>query len=118
VLGSGCGQVWGNLPDKDNMAQTLNKYEFTDTVPRYAPARVMITGHGLQPVTRSIFYPAGQHPAGCFIREEMGVLALHTPHGSRWYGCDHAFIDSSLRIVVIGCDSRDEVRTRWEVANG
>jgi hypothetical protein len=87
-------------------------------VPRYAPARVMITGRGLEPVTRAVFYPVGQHPASSFIREDMGALVLCTPHGTRWYGCDHAYINSELRMVVIGCDARDEVRTRWEVANG
>lgn len=90
--------------------------EHHDLTPRYAPDSVIITGHGMQPVISSRYYPVGTHPAYCPIRHDMNVLELRTPKGSRWYGCESAHINSELRMVVIGCDKRDEVRTAWKPA--
>ena len=72
-----------------------------DLVPRYTP----------KTVTLSI----GQHPEECYIRADMGVLKLSTAVGDRLYGCKHAYINSELRMVVIGTFRSDEVRTKWEV---
>jgi hypothetical protein len=96
---------------------------FDDMTPRYAPDYVFIVCPDGQdsmkayrsPVTGSTFYPAGvDRPNRCPIRSDMGVLELKTQQGSRWYGCDRAYINSELRMVVVGCDSRDEVRMKWE----
>jgi len=84
-----------------------------DTMPRYAPEKVM-TLKGMQPVIGARTYPPNTHPTSP-IKDEFTALELITPVGSRWYGCDSAYINSELRIIVIGFDSRDEVRSKWEV---
>lgn len=83
-----------------------------DMLPRYAPERIM-TIKGMQPVTSAVFHPAGNHE-GSPIKNEMAALELTTPVGSRWFGCEWAYINSELRMVVIGCDFRDEVRKAWQ----
>lgn len=89
---------------------------FSDMNPRYAPDKVLTLENGLQPVVRASYYPVGQHPTGCPIVASMGVLALTASNGQiRYFGCDHAYINSELRMVVIGCDPRDEVRVKWAV---
>lgn len=87
-----------------------------DRVPRYAPSHVIIA-HAMKllPVLRYIAHPAGTHPANCPIKSEMVALELVTAKGSRWYGCERAYINSELRMVCIGFDSRDEVRRKWDV---
>ena len=93
---------------------------FNDVTPRYAPDRVVVLDRVRDraytaPVDRAIFHPIGAHPDKCPIRSDVGVLQLVTAHGSRWYGCDRAYINSELRMIVIGCDSRDEVRAKWTI---
>jgi ABC-type phosphate/phosphonate transport system substrate-binding protein len=34
---------------------------------------------------------------------------------SRWYGCIRAYINAELRMVIVGTNSRDEVRAKWEI---
>ena len=90
--------------------------EYHDLTPRYAPAQVMTVLHGMQPVVSYRFHPMGQHPEQSPIRSDMGVLRLVTVTGdSRWYGCQRAYINSELRMVVIGTDVRDKVRREWPV---
>jgi hypothetical protein len=85
-----------------------------DRVPRYAPDKVIIArAMKLMPVTQAKFHPAGSHKGP--IRSDMNALELVTDAGSRWYGCERAWINSELRMVVVGFDVRDEVRRTWEV---
>jgi hypothetical protein len=86
---------------------------FDDLEPRYAPTHVITARGGVQPVTSSIFHPAGTHRGP--IKSEVAALELKTAAGSRWYGCVRAYINSELRMVVIGASSRDEVRARWPI---
>ena len=86
-----------------------------DLVPRYTPKTVTLSGKGKWPAVRVEFFPIGQHPEECYIRADMGVLKLSTAVGDRLYGCKHAYINSELRMVVIGTFRSDEVRTKWEV---
>lgn len=89
-----------------------------DMTPRYAPTTVFIVnGEDIVhlPVIQSIAHPPGNHPENCPISKSMTVLELKTAHGSRWYGCDHAYINSELRMVVVGTNKRDEVRMKWPV---
>lgn len=83
----------------------------TDRTPRYTPETVM-TLKGIRPVVRAIAHPPGSHPASP-IKNEMTAVELVTEAGSRWYGCERAWINSDLRMVVQGCDSRDEARMSW-----
>jgi hypothetical protein len=86
-----------------------------DMTPRYAPTHVIIArAMALLPVTRYIAHPAGTHPDSP-IKNDMMALECITAKGSRWYGCESAYINSELRMVVVGFDSRDEVRSKWEV---
>lgn len=94
-----------------------------DRVPRYAPDRVIIVlgkGFAWCPVVQYIAHPPGQaagaRPANCPINSDMVALECVTAHGSRWFGCEQAYINSELRMVTIGFDARDEVRRKWEVA--
>lgn len=34
---------------------------------------------------------------------------------TRWFGCERAYINSELRMVLVGHNSRDEVRQTWLV---
>lgn len=89
-----------------------------DRIPRYAPSKVLFTNSMtalMLPVTRYIVHPPNQHPAKCPIRAEMTALECQTGVGSRWFGCEHAYINSELRMVVVGFDARDEVRSKWEM---
>jgi hypothetical protein len=63
------------------------------------------------------FYPTGRHPinGACPIVPTLGALALRTVLGTRWYGCDRAYINSELRMVAIGFDARDAGRSTWKV---
>lgn len=93
-----------------------------DMTPRYAPDRVMIgnwatNGKGpagwTLPVVQAIFHPSGSHAGP--IRPDWPALQLVTERGDRWYGCARAYINSELRMVVIGTPARDEVRMQWAV---
>lgn len=86
---------------------------FDDMTPRYLPD-VLHTVHGNGVVTGTTFYPAGVDRPGSPIRLDCSALHVRTTKGDRWFGCDRAYINSELRFVVIGADSRDEVRMTWE----
>jgi hypothetical protein len=89
-----------------------------DTTPRYTPAQVIIANRmRVFPVERVSAYPPMQHPLVCPLVEDCTAVELHTAAGSRWFGFDKAWIDSSLRMVVQGFDARDKVRRMWEVAD-
>jgi len=90
---------------------------FDDLAPRYAPEMVMIGGYSNVPVICFRSYPAGQHPVTCPLVKDCCALELVTQHGSRWYGCERAYINSELRMVVVGTNSKDEVRRKWEFCN-
>ena len=88
--------------------------QFTDNIPRYAPRHVM-TLRGISPVIRAVFYPIGSHPEGCPILDTYAVLELVTDNGgSRYFGCEKAWINSELRMIVQGCNSKDEIRMKWK----
>ena len=90
-----------------------------DRTPRYAPIKVIVIrsdGKGVMaPVTGAIAWPSGNHPAGCPLIPDCVALELQTEFGPRWFGCEHAYINSELRMVVVGTNERDEVRMKWEV---
>jgi hypothetical protein len=89
-----------------------------DLTPRYAPTEVMIVSgkrFGMAPVIGAIAHPPMAHPKGCPLIQECCALELQTEFGSRWFGCERAYINSELRMVVIGTPSRDEVRMKWSV---
>lgn len=87
-----------------------------DMTPRYAPDRVIIARvMKLCPVTQYIAHAPGTHDASP-INNTMTALELKTDHGSRWFGCEKAYINSELRMVVIGTNPRDEVRMKWKSA--
>ena len=92
------------------------KLDELDMIPRYAPAEVMVASVlRTLPVIRWRSYPPGRRETDCPIRPEFTALECVTAAGSRWYGCARAYINSELRMVVIGTNPRDEVRMRWEV---
>jgi hypothetical protein len=89
-----------------------------DMTPRYAPTTDLFsTSQGFQylPVERSIAHPPGLHPKNCPLIKECTALELKASNSSRWYGCVSAHINSELRMVVIGTNSRDEVRMKWPI---
>lgn len=84
-----------------------------DLTPRYAPKSV-ITAEAMKlyPVTRYIAHPPNTHPQSPIVNS-MTALECQTAHGSRWFGCERAYINSELRMVVVGTNPRDEVRMKW-----
>jgi len=87
-----------------------------DLTPRYAPGWVTFaTTYTRLPVEQYLFHPAGTAPAGCPIRIDCNVLELRTQQGSRWYGCKRAYINSELRMVVVGFPARFEEMSGWDL---
>jgi hypothetical protein len=89
-----------------------------DTTPRYTPKTVLLFANGRAvkaPVISALFHPAGTAPQGCPIRIDCNVLELRTAHGSRWYGCKHAYINSELRMVAVGFPARFEEMAAWKI---
>jgi hypothetical protein len=89
-----------------------------DMTPRYAPSRVLVSnglGSFILPVLQYKTYPPNAHPPKCPIKPDMTVLELVTCAGSGWYGVERAYINSELRMIIVGFDARDEVRSKWEV---
>jgi hypothetical protein len=87
-----------------------------DMTPRYTPDRVIVPkAMKLCPVTNAISHPPGTHPRSP-IKNDMTALELVTTRGSRWFGCERAYINSELRMVIVGTNTRDEVRMKWPVA--
>jgi hypothetical protein len=84
-----------------------------DRIPRYAPSEIICKGIKV-PVLSYHVWPVGQHPEGCVLIEDCVALELRTVYGSRWFGCENAWINSELRMVVVGFPARDEVRRTWK----
>lgn len=88
-----------------------------DRTPRYAPNTVIVA-RGCSawtcPVIEHVAHPPGTHPASC-INDDMTALEMKTAEGSRWYGFERVYINSELRMVVVGFSARDEVRRNWTV---
>lgn len=83
-----------------------------DRTPRYAPKSVM-TVRGVLPVSRYIAHSPGSHP-GSPIRNELTALEMKTEAGSRWFGCERAYIDGSLEMVIVGIDDRNQIMMQWK----
>lgn len=85
-----------------------------DRTPRYAPDKVIIAqAMKLCPVIQYVVHPPHTHNGP--IKANYLALECKTAHGSRWFGCEAAWINSELRMVTVGFDDRDEVRRKWEV---
>lgn len=110
-------------------AKTLAEYragktmnlEDLDMTPRYLPDEFLIADWSLRgkgawkcPVIGSHFYPPDcprPHP----IMLSWGCIVAHTTKGDRAFGCYRAYINSELRMVVVGTPKRDEVRIKWAI---
>ena len=90
---------------------------FEDMTPRYVPSELMVAPGGeLLPVERVESFNRGQHPKKAPLVADCTAVRCTLSNGAvRWFGCDHAYIDSSLRMVVVGTNPRDKVRMSWEV---
>lgn len=91
-----------------------SEFRDLDMTPRYVPT-VMRCIDGWYPVRDYIAYPPNTHPEGCPIKSEYTALACRTEGGVRWFGVVRAYINSELRMVVEGINSRDEVRMSWPI---
>lgn len=76
------------------------------------PSSVLILDHGMVPVRRFIAHPPGTHHGP--IRPDLWAVESITDHGSRWDGGTNAYIDASLRMVIVADYERDEVRRKWK----
>lgn len=86
-----------------------------DQKPRYIPEELM-THRGRSRVTRIFFYPPGSHPKDCPIVKELTAVACHLVNGRvRWFGFQHARINSELRGVIQGFPEGYEEVQKWEV---
>jgi len=84
--------------------------------PRYVPTTVLIhnnLGAFRLEVIGSKIHPANAHKS-C-IKSDMVALELITGAGSRWYGIESGYINSELRMVIVGTNERDEVRMKWPI---
>ena len=87
---------------------------FDDFRPRYVPEK-MLTVNGEFPVLRFKAFPPGTHPEKCPLVPSVTALCCETAGGNRWFGVARAYINSELRMVVEGINSKDEVRRLWKV---
>lgn len=72
--------------------------------------------HEMSPVVNAQSFPPGYKHGGP-IRADFTAVRCALQNGAvRWFGGSDAWIDSSLRMVLSGIDSRDEVRAKWEDA--
>jgi hypothetical protein len=82
---------------------------------RYTPSIVTIDMMRM-PVLRVVAHPPGTHPNSP-IKSDLTAVEMVTARGSAWRGCKRAYIDSSLRMVCVFENLRDEVvLNTWEVA--
>jgi hypothetical protein len=92
------------------MRQTL------DMTPRYLPEVLGSVG-GPGKVYKAMAFPPGEHPPACPLIPECTAVCAWLDNGRlRWFGCEKAYIDSHLRMVVVGTNPLDEIRMKWEVA--
>lgn len=89
-----------------------------DMTPRYTPKTILTAkagfGYSNYPVISVIAHPVGAHPAKCPLIEDCVALELISHYGSRWYGVKEAYINSELRMIVIGFNARFEEMQKWE----
>ena len=78
-----------------------------DRIPRYAPYIILCKGQFVSVIKYVI------HPKGLYHKDWM-TLEFVTKNGSRFRPFEKAWINSELRMVVSGFDSRDEVLQTWE----
>ncbi len=84
-----------------------------DMIPRYAPSKV-VTVQGRAPVSQYVAHPPNAHPPKCPLVPECTALELRSEVGSRWYGVERAYINSELRMVVVGFPALFEEMAAWE----
>ena len=87
---------------------------------RYAPNHVFIVSKGKMinaPVLRHIAHPPNAHPKQCPLVPECTAIEFITAYGSRWWGCDKAWINSELRMVASGFDMRNELVNKWDICD-
>lgn len=91
-----------------------------DRVPRYVPERILVMKRteirgvfGVVPVTAVRFHLAGSFGKDVPIRSDANCVELVTEYGSRWFGCERAYINSELRMVLVGFPAKDEEMSHW-----
>lgn len=62
-------------------------------------------------VNSVVSHPPGTHPDSP-IKKDMTAVELRTVMCSRWFGCDKAYIDSHLRMRVVGLGA-SEIYNSW-----
>jgi hypothetical protein len=68
---------------------------------KYMPEIVVRDGIWVA-VSGNVAYPPGMHPAHCPLVKDCYAVESITPLGSRWHGGTNAYIDSTLRMVIVG----------------
>ncbi len=74
-----------------------------------------MTLDGVRPVTRWVAHPPSDDRPGCPLVPTVTALECVTDKGSRWYGCERAYINSELRMVVVGFPAAFEAVRAWDV---
>ena len=68
-------------------------------------------------VISSTFFPSMKHLHSP-IKNGLGAVRVLLANGAvRWFGATDAYINSELRMVVVGHNPRDEVRAKWVVVS-
>ena len=69
------------------------------------------------PVSQIVIHKPYNHPTGSPINKELCCVEVFTSLGSKkWHGCQKAYIDSTLRVVIelLSGQEKDEVIMKWE----
>lgn len=82
-------------------------------IKKYCPKKVM-TIVGERIVVSVIAHPKNNHPKDCPIVLDRVAIELITSEGSRWYGCERAYINSELRVIVEGFNPNNEEMANWQ----
>lgn len=74
----------------------------------------LMTLKGYSSVARIVAHQPHSKEHGCIRPELVAVECIMVNGCTRWYGFEHAYITSSLRMAVSGWNPRDEVVSKWE----
>jgi len=67
-------------------------------------------------VVRSWYYGPFDTTHGSPLIPYVGHIRAELSNGTeRWFGCKRAYINSALRMILVGHPLNDEVRQRWTI---
>lgn len=95
------------------MSYKISDQPFDDSSHRVLPESFP-TLRGIRKVAKVESFPDGITPGSPLGKGMTHVKVTLEDGGLRWFGCKRAYINSSLRMVLVGHNSKDEIRALWK----